>query len=44
MSEIKHLETFNATAEGKGWPTAVDITGTEWKLKLDEMEEDGGSN
>ncbi|MFT5779713.1 MAG: putative redox protein [Crocinitomicaceae bacterium] len=44
MSEIEHLETFKATAEGKGWPTAVAITGTEWKLQVDESEEDGGSN
>ena len=44
MSEIQHLETFRATAEGKGWPTSVVITGTEWNLQADEPEEDGGSN
>ncbi|MDX2362183.1 MAG: OsmC family protein [Crocinitomicaceae bacterium] len=44
MSEIQHLETFNATAEGKGWPTSITITGTEWNLQADEPEEDGGSN
>ena len=44
MSEIQHLETFNATAEGNGWPTAVSITDTEWNLKADEIEEDGGTN
>lgn len=44
MSEIQHLETFEATAEGKGWPTSVSITGTEWTLKVDETVEDGGTN
>ena len=44
MSEIQHLETFSATAEGRGWPTSVSITGTEWNLQVDEPEEDGGSN
>ena len=44
MSEIQHLETFKATAEGKGWPTTVQITGTEWKVQVDEPVEDGGSN
>ena len=44
MSEIQHLETFKATALGKGWPTAVAITDTEWKVQVDEIEEDGGSN
>jgi uncharacterized OsmC-like protein len=44
MSEIEHLETFRAVAVGKGWPTSVSITGTEWKLQVDEPEEDGGSN
>ena len=38
MNEIQHLETFNATAEGNGWPTAVSITDTEWNLKADEIE------
>lgn len=44
MSEIQHLETFKATAEGKGWPTTVQITGTEWTVQVDEPVEDGGSN
>ena len=44
MSEIQHLETFKATALGKGWPTSVAITDTEWTLKVDEPVEDGGSN
>lgn len=44
MSEIQHLETFNATAIGKGWPTEVTITGTEWQLKADEPVDDGGTN
>ena len=44
MSDIQHLETFKATGEGKGWPTTVAITGTEWTLQVDEPEEDGGSN
>lgn len=42
--ENQHLETFKATAEGKGWPTTVKITDTEWTLQLDEPTEDGGSN
>lgn len=44
MSEMQHLETFMAKAEGKGWSTSVSITGTDWKLKADEPVEDGGSN
>lgn len=44
MSQIQHLETFVATAEGKGWPTLVSITGTDWKVQVDEPTEDGGSN
>ena len=44
MSEIQHLETFKASGEGKGWPTTVKIIGTNWKLQVDEPEEDGGSN
>ena len=44
MSEIQHLETFKATAEGKGWPTIVKITGTEFTVQVDEPVEDGGSN
>ncbi|MFT6334127.1 MAG: putative redox protein [Saprospiraceae bacterium] len=42
--ENSHLETFKAQAQGNGWPTKVDIVGTEWKLQLDEPTEDGGSN
>lgn len=44
MKEIQHLETFKATAKGEGWPTAVTIIDTEWKLKVDEPVDDGGSN
>ena len=39
-----HLETFKAEAQGKGWPTQVSITDTEWTIKTDEPVEDGGSN
>ena len=42
--ENTHLETFKAKAQGKGWPTKVTITDTEWTLKTDEPVEDGGSN
>lgn len=42
--ENAHLETFKAEAQGKGWPTKVSITDTEWTLQLDEPVEDGGSN
>ncbi|MFK8057979.1 MAG: OsmC family protein [Saprospiraceae bacterium] len=42
--ENEHLETFKAVAQGKGWPTAVTITDTEWKLQLDEPVDEGGSN
>ena len=42
--ENSHLETFKAEAQGKGWPTKVTITDTEWTLKTDEPIEDGGSN
>jgi len=42
--ENLHLETFKAQAQGKGWPTTVAITNTEWTLKTDEPIEDGGSN
>lgn len=42
--ENLHLETFKAKAEGKGWPTKVDITDTEWSIQLDEPAEDGGTN
>jgi putative redox protein len=39
-----HVEVFNATARGSGWPTAVSITGTAWELQVDEPVEDGGGN
>ncbi len=42
--ENSHVETFKAEAQGKGWPTKVAITNTEWTLKVDEPVEDGGSN
>lgn len=42
--EESHTETFKAEALGRGWPTKVSITDTEWNLKVDEPEEDGGSN
>ena len=42
--ENAHVETFKAEAQGKGWPTKVVITDTEWVLNTDEPVEDGGSN
>jgi putative redox protein len=42
--ENMHLETFKAEARGKGWPTKISITDTEWTIKTDEPVEDGGSN
>lgn len=42
--ENAHLETFKAEAQGKGWPTKVAISGTEWTIQVDEPVEDGGSN
>ena len=42
--ENLHLETFKAKAEGKGWPTKVDIIDTKWTIQLDEPVEDGGTN
>jgi putative redox protein len=42
--ENMHLETFKAEAQGKGWPTKISITDTEWTIKTDEPVEDGGSN
>jgi uncharacterized OsmC-like protein len=42
--ENSHVETFKAEAQGKGWPTKVTITSTEWTLKVDEPVEDGGLN
>jgi len=43
-AENETMETFKATAQGKGWPTKVAILDTEWNLQVDEPEEDGGSN
>lgn len=42
--ENSHLETFKAVAQGKGWPTKIAITDTEWTIQTDEPVEDGGSN
>ncbi len=42
--ENSHLETFKAQANGVKWPTKVIITGTEWKIQVDEPVEDGGLN
>jgi len=42
--ENSNIETFRAQAQGNGWPTKVEITNAEWKLQVDENEEDGGSN
>jgi uncharacterized OsmC-like protein len=42
--ENSHVENFKAEAQGKGWPTKVVITNTDWTLKVDEPVEDGGSN
>lgn len=42
--ENSNLETFKAEAQGKGWPTKITITNTEWTLQTDEPVEDGGSN
>jgi putative redox protein len=42
--ENSHLETFKAEAHGKGIPTKVTITDTEWTVKTDEPIEGGGSN
>ena len=39
-----HLEVFQAIAQGSGWPTAVSITGTAWKIQVDEPVEDGGGD
>jgi|TARA_B110000902_G_scaffold75277_1_gene89245 uncharacterized OsmC-like protein len=46
MTDTKqqHVETFLATGEGKGWPTKVSISGTEWEIQVDEPKEDGGNN
>ncbi|MEM7086748.1 MAG: OsmC family protein [Bacteroidota bacterium] len=42
--ENQHIETFKASAAGRGWPTRVSITGTQWTLQMDEPVADGGSN
>lgn len=42
--QAEHTETFRATAQGKGWPTTVAITDTEWTIQLDEPKDDGGQN
>ena len=42
--QAQHSETFRATAQGKGWPTTVAITETEWTIQLDEPIDDGGQN
>jgi len=42
--EQNHVETFKATAKGKGWSTHITITDTDWTLQADEPIEDGGSN
>lgn len=44
MSESEHIEYFQADATGSGWPTAVSISDSQWSFKIDEPEEDGGSN
>ena len=42
--EDTNIETFKATAQGNGWPTKVSISNAEWKIQVDENEEDGGTN
>lgn len=44
MSESEHIEYFQAKAVGSGWPTLVSIPDSQWSFKVDELEEDGGSN
>ncbi len=44
MSESEHIEYFQANAVGSGWPTSVFISDSQWSFKIDEPEEDGGSN
>jgi len=44
MTEESHIENFQATAIGSGWPTRVSISGSDWVFQVDEPEEDGGSN
>jgi len=42
--ENQHIETFKVTAQGRGWPTKVNVSETNWEIQLDEPVEDGGSN
>ncbi len=44
LTENTHIELFQATARGSGWPTAVAITDADWTFQVDEPEDDGGSN
>ena len=44
MKEIEHVEQFHATARGRGWPTSVAITNSEWEFQIDEPKDEGGSN
>jgi len=44
MGNSEHIEHFQATAVGGGWPTAVNIPGTQWSFQVDEPNEDDGSN
>ncbi len=44
MTNNQHIEIFQATAQGTGWPTSVAISGSDWAFQVDEPEEDGGSN
>lgn len=43
-NQEQHIETFRATAQGKGWPTTVAIADTEWTIQLDEPTDEGGLN
>lgn len=44
MEQENHVETFRATAAGRGWPTKVSIRDTEWNIQVDEPTQDGGTN
>ena len=44
MSKSEHIEYFQAKAVGSGWPTSVSISDSQWSFRIDEPEEDGGSN
>jgi len=39
-----HIETFQATANGNGWPTTVKISDSKWTIQVDEPLDDGGNN